>query len=207
MDIFGPLPTTRSAERWVLVCIAHFSRWLELAALSRVRGDEVMAFLRDVWTPHYGVPRIVLSDNGPQFIAEVLRNLCESIGARKIYSSPYCPQGNSVCECFMRTLKKALIALASEDGCNWDVRLQAAAFAHNATPHMSTNHSPFFLVRGSEAVLPIQRHLDMPQLDAPSTDWLARLWGSRVTYIKLTCKRLDDGSASWRSRKRFCRKG
>ena len=48
-----------------------------------------MAFLIDVWIQQHGVPRVVLSDNGPQFIAEVLRNLCESIGTRKIYSSPY----------------------------------------------------------------------------------------------------------------------
>ena len=132
MDIFGPLPTARSGARYVLVCIDHFSRWVELAALSQVREDEVMAFLRDAWIPHHGVSRVVLSDNRPQFIAVVLRNLCEPIGARKIYSSPYYPQGNSVRDSFMRTLKKALSALASGDGCDWDVHRQAVAFAHNA---------------------------------------------------------------------------
>ena len=100
MDIFGPLPTARSGARYVLACIDHFSRWVQLAALPRMREEKVMAFSRDVWIPHHGVPRVVLSDNGPQFIAGVLRNLCESIGARKIYSSQYYCQGNSVCESF-----------------------------------------------------------------------------------------------------------
>ena len=96
MDFFGPLPTTMPWARDVLVCIDHFSRWVELAALSRLREEEVMAFLRDIWIPHHGVPKVVLSDNGPQFIAEVLRSLCGSIGARTIYRSPCYPQGDSV---------------------------------------------------------------------------------------------------------------
>ena len=85
-----------------------------------------------------------------------------------------------MCESFMRTLKKALSALPSENGCDWDVHLQAVAFAHNATPHTSANHSPFSLMHGREAVLLIQRHLDTPRLDAPSRGWLARLWASRT---------------------------
>ena len=84
------------------------------------------------------------------------------------------------CASFMRTLKKALSAFASEDLCEWDVHLQAVAFARNATPHTSTNHSPFFLVHGREAILPSHRHLDAPRLDAPSRGWHARLWPSRV---------------------------
>ena len=112
---------------------------------ARKRSDGVSRRCRD---PTARSAEGVLSDNGPEFIAEALRNLCKSIGAGKIYSSPYYPQGNSVCESFMRTLKKALSALASEYGYGWDVHLQAVAFAHNATPHTSTNHSPFFLVHG-----------------------------------------------------------
>ena len=149
----------------------------------------------------------MLSYNEPQFIAEVLRNLWESIGARTTYNSPYYPQGNSVCESFMTTLKKALSTLASEDECDWDVHLQAVAFAHNATPHTSTSHSPFFLVHGRE-----RRYFRF------KGTWIHRGWTPRrgeglldcwhrgYAYTKLTCKRLEDGNASWRSRERSCRK-
>ena len=75
----------------------------------------------------------------------------------------------------MRTLKKALEALFREEESEWDVRLQAAAFAHSWTPHTGTSYSPFFVVHGREAVLPVQRHLDTPRLAAPSRRWLDRL--------------------------------
>lgn len=80
----------------------------------------------------------------------------------------------------MRTVKKALGALASEDRSDWDIHLQAVAFAHNSTPHSSTGYSPYFLEHGREATLPIQRHLDTPALDPPSRGWLKRLWYSRL---------------------------
>ena len=73
--------------------------------------------------------------------------LSESIGARKIYSTAYHHQRNSICDSFMRTLNKALGALFREDGSNWDVHLQDVAFAHNSMLHTSTNYSPFFLYR------------------------------------------------------------
>ena len=166
-DAFRPLSTAKSGARFILVCIDSFSRWVEMTA-TRITEDQGVKFLRDVWIPHHGVPRLILSDSGPQFISEVLRNLGESIGARKIYRTACHSQGNSICESFMRTFKKALGALSREDGSDWDVRLQAVTFAHNSTPHRGTNYCPFFLVHGWEAVLPIQRHLDTPRLDAPS---------------------------------------
>ena len=188
MDIFGPLPTARSGARYILVCIDHFTRWVELTPLKRIREEEVVEFLRDRWITQHGVPRVIISDNGRQFIAEVVRNLCESIGARKIYSSPYHPQGNSICESSMKTLKKALASLVSEDETNWDVFAQSVAFAHNSTPHTSTRHSPFYLMYGREAVMPIQRHLDIPPLDPSSKGWLDRLWKARMDVYSVHMK-------------------
>ena len=110
-----------------------------------------------------------------QFVAAVLRDFCASIGVRKIYSTPYHPQGNSAKESYMRTLKKGLAALVSEDGRDWDIFLSAVALAHNTTRHIATGFSPFFLTQGREAVLPVQRYLDEPRLDPTSGQWLKRL--------------------------------
>ena len=184
MDVFGPLSTARSGASFILVCIDHFSRWVEMTALARVIDDQVAKFLRAVWIPHHDVPRLILSENGPQFISEVLRNLSELLGVRKIYTAAYHPQGNSICESRMRTLKKALGARPREDGGYWDVHLQAAALAHNSKPHTSANYNPFFLVHERDAGRPIQGHLDTPRLDAPSRGWLDRLWRSRLHIYK-----------------------
>ena len=180
MDLFGPLPRTARGATVILVMIDHFTRWAEPVALRKAEVSDVVACLLEVWMPRHGVPAILLSDNGPQFVAAVLKDFCASTGVRKMYSTPYHPQGNSVVESYMRTLKKGLAALVSEDGKDWDLFLPAVALAHNSTPHVATGFSPFFLTYGREAVLPVQRHLDEPRLDPTSGRWLTRLWKSRV---------------------------
>ena len=180
MDLFGPLPRTARGATVILVMMDHFTRWAEPVALRKAEVADVVACLVEVWMPRHGVPAILLSDNGPQFVAAVLKDFCASIGVRKMYSTPYHPQGNSVVESYMRTLKKGLAALVSEDGRDWDLFLSAVALAHNSTPHVATGYSPFFLTQGREAVLPVQRHLDEPRLDPTSSQWLRRLWKSRV---------------------------
>ena len=180
MDLFGPLPKTNRGATIILVLTDHFTRWAEPIALKRAEVPDVVACLRDIWMPRHGVPAVLLSDNGPQFVAAVLRDFCANVGIRKLYSTPYHSQGNSVVESYMRTLKKGLSAIVGKDGRNWDLFLPAVALAHNATPHVATGLSAFFLSHGREAVLPVQRHLDEPRLDSTSKQWLYRLWRSRV---------------------------
>ena len=71
----------------------------------------------------------------------------------------------------MRSLKKGLAALVSEDGRDWDLFLFAVALAYDSTPHSVTGYYPFFLTHGREAVLPVQRFLDEPRLDLESRRW------------------------------------
>ena len=184
MDLFGPLPKTNRGATIILVLIDHFTRWAEPIALRRAEVSDVVAALRDVWMPKHGVPATLLSDNGRQFVASVVREFCENVGIRKIYSTPYHPQGNSVVESYMRTLKKGLATLVAEDGHDWDLYLPAVALAHNSTPHLATGYSPYFLTHGREAILPVQRHLDEPRLDHTSRQWLYRLWRARANVYE-----------------------
>ena len=94
MDLFGPLPRTIRGATVILVFIDHFTRWAEPIALRRAEVADVVSALRDVWMPKHGVSATLLSDNGRQFVASVLREFCENVGIRKVYSTPYHPQGN-----------------------------------------------------------------------------------------------------------------
>ena len=103
----------------------------------------------------HGVPAGFLSDNGPRFAAAIFRKFCTNIGVREIYSTPYYLQGNSVVESYMRTLKKGLASLVSEDGRNWGLFVSAVALAHNTTPHTSPGYSTFFMMHRREAMLSV----------------------------------------------------
>lgn len=94
--------------------------------------------------PNHGVPDILLSDNGPQFAASIVRCFCGNGAVRQIYSTPYHPQENSTAESYMRSLKKSLAALHSEERRQWDLFLSADGLAYNTTPHTATGYAPSF---------------------------------------------------------------
>ena len=54
-----------------------------------------------------------------------------------------------------RTLKTNLKLCKKALQADWDVAVQAAAFAYRATPLILTGHTPSFLVTGQEVVLPL----------------------------------------------------
>ena len=179
MDFFGPLPITKRNNRFILVIIDHFTRWVLVEPLKDAKAHSVTRTIIDRWIPTHGLPRIILSDNGPHFRSRTTTNLCEKLGIRNIFSTPYHPQGNGVVEAFMRPLKKILSVQVSEKGNNWDLCCSAASYAYNSTPHVTTKRSPFFLMHGFEAFLPIQRELEIPDEPKQSDIWLKALWDAR----------------------------
>jgi transposase InsO family protein len=56
-----------------------------------------LLFLTEVWK-HYGTPRVVISDRGPQFVATFMRELYKLLGIKLAMSMAYYPQTNSQTE-------------------------------------------------------------------------------------------------------------
>lgn len=183
MDIFGPLPRTSSGSRHILVLIDHHTRWVELVALAEPTATAVAEALFTRWISRWGVMRALLSDNGPQFVSDILRQLCAVYGIKKIYSSPYNPKGNSIVESYMRTLKATLILCTTRFRAEWDTVLPAAAFAYRATPHSTTRYSPYFLVTGQTPTLPLDREWEQPVLYPAGATWLRALWECRQKVL------------------------
>ena len=179
MDFFGPLPITNRKNRFILVIIDHFTRWVLVEPLKDAKAHSVTRTIIDRWIPTHGLPRIILSDNGPHFRSKTTTQLCEKLGIRNIFSTPYHPQGNGVVEAFMRPLKKILSVQVSQVGNHWDLCCSAASYAYNSTPHVTTRRSPFYLMHGFEAFLPIQRELEMPDEPKQSDVWIRALWDAR----------------------------
>jgi transposase InsO family protein len=66
---------------------AHFiATHTTITAVGAVR-----LFLREVWK-HHGTPRVVISDRGPQFVADFTRKLYRLIGINLATSTAYHPQ-------------------------------------------------------------------------------------------------------------------
>jgi len=178
-DLFGPLPVTRKGNTHILVIIDHHTRWVECISMKEPTASRVAEAIMNRWITRWGVMRVLLSDNGPQFTADLMQELANVHGIKKVFSSPYNPPGNSVVESFMRSLKSALILCIRQTGNQWDQALPAAEMAYRSTPHVVTKLSPFFLVTGQDMVLPLSRQWVEPCFYEQGVMWLEALWACR----------------------------
>ena len=70
IDFAGPLPTTELGNKYVLVCIEHCTKWVELIALpSKSSAHVARAFMENFFS-RYKAPRVVITDQGSEFKGE-----------------------------------------------------------------------------------------------------------------------------------------
>ena len=65
----------------------------------------------------YGVPGVLISDNGPQFASEELAGFVQKWGFEHITSSPHYPQSNWKAENAVKTVKR-LFSKCKETNCS-----------------------------------------------------------------------------------------
>lgn len=95
----------------------------------------------------FGLPRIIICDNGPQF-----QNLMVQYGVKIKYTAYYNPRANPT-ERFNRTLKTMLATYVGEDQRKWNVKLQSIACALRTASHEITRLSPYFVNFGRNMIL------------------------------------------------------
>ena len=101
------------------------------------------------------MPAVILSDQGPHFRNQLMANIKHLIGYNHIYSTPYHPQANGIVERFNATFIPQISKLQDTHSNNWDEYLQAVVFAYNTGIHKTTKYSPYELLYGRSARLPI----------------------------------------------------
>ncbi len=71
MDTAGPLPETKSGNKYILVAIDHYSKWCEARAVADHGARTASKFLEDDVICKYGVPKFVLTDHGGEWAADL----------------------------------------------------------------------------------------------------------------------------------------
>ncbi|XP_015273420.1 PREDICTED: uncharacterized protein K02A2.6-like, partial [Gekko japonicus] len=139
IDLAGPVQ-----GQMFLIVVDSFSKWLEVAPMSTTTSTAVINVLRRLIATH-GLPDVLVSDNGAQFVSQEFAQFLANNGIRQITSAPFHPASNGQAERMVRTTKDALAKLTSGD---WGVKLASFLLRQHVTPCSATGRSPAELLMG-----------------------------------------------------------
>ena len=140
----------------------YFSKWIEAEAFSSIKDRDVTKF---IWTNivcQFGIPRSIVSDNGPQFDNRVYQNLCQELKIKNLYSTPRYPQKNGLAEASNKTLLTALKKRLDSAKGKWVDELPGVFWAYRTTARKPNGMSPFTITYGMETIIPTE--IGMPTI-------------------------------------------
>ena len=103
--------------------------------------------LNNVWKLH-GLPLSLTSDQGPQFISGVWKNLCKILGIKVNLSTAFHPETDGQSENANQEMERHLCTFVNYQQDDWPEKLAMAKFAANNNESASTKLSPFFATKG-----------------------------------------------------------
>ena len=101
-------------------------------------------FLHQVWKLH-GLPKCVISDREPQFIARFTKELYRLLGIKLVSSTAWHPQTDGQTERVNQELDQYLQLFVNKQQDDWYDLLPMAEFQHNNHVHSTTQQPPFLL--------------------------------------------------------------
>ena len=104
----GPFPTALRQQKFLVVGIDYFTKWVEAEPLATITEKSICTFVCRNIICRYGIPRVLVSDNGKQFDNGAFRDFCLELGIKNHYSSPAHPQANGQVEVTNWTLLKII---------------------------------------------------------------------------------------------------
>ena len=104
----GHFPIVPAQNKFLLVTIDCFTKWVEAEAFPTIKDKDVTRFLWKRIICCFGIPRVIISYNGPQFDSFNYKKFCVELGIRNLYSSPCYPQFNRQVEATNKSLLDAL---------------------------------------------------------------------------------------------------
>ena len=160
----------------ILTVIDEYTKeCLALPMARRLRSDDVLACLTDLFTKH-GPPDHIRSDNGPEFVAKAIQQWLSSLDVRTLYVAPGSPWQNGYAESFHSRLRDELLSLEEFDSVR-HARAHSSAWREDYNgyrPHSSLGGLPpnSFAQRCTDSATftartPLHQHSDTTPVTQP----------------------------------------
>ena len=147
MDFIGFFPTTSNGNQYIITAIDYATGWPITKAVKNVEAETITKFLIQEIFMYYGLPKELLSDNGTNFLANVVKHYLQKLHTQHRYMTAYHPRTNEKVKKFNSILGNMLINyLAGKSTKLWDEYLLQVLFATRIWVYSTLKYSPYYLL-------------------------------------------------------------
>lgn len=153
MDIVGPLPRS-NGNRYILTICYYPTHYPEAIPIPNTEAITIAKELVSVFA-RVGIPDEILTDQGSNFMLNLLQEMYLMSNITRLRTSPYQPQTDGLMERFHRTLQFMIRKFAASNQRDWDEHFPYRLFAFREVLQESTGLSPFELLYGRRVRRPL----------------------------------------------------
>ena len=142
-----------------LIIVDSHSKWPEvIGPMKTTTAEATSNAMRNIFA-RYGLPKQIVSDNGPPFQSAEYKEFLRQNGIKRMLVSLYHPSSNGLAERFVQTFKHSLDFSASHPSCTLQQRVQNFLLSYRSTQYATTGTSPakLFLQRELRTCLSLLR--------------------------------------------------
>ena len=145
-----------------VLLVDYYSDWWEIEKLTDLSSKSVVKNIKRIFA-RFGIPPVLISDNGPQFVSYEFREFMAQWGVDKVFSSPHYQQGNGKAESAVKIAKNLLRKTLRSKQDFWTAVLE---WRNTPTAGVNTSPAKRLLARRTRTTLPMASRLLKPEVSA-----------------------------------------
>ncbi|XP_050211888.1 uncharacterized protein LOC126662045 [Mercurialis annua] len=141
---------------FVIIATCYFTKWVEAKPLKSPTQEAVIKFFKEYIVHRHGLPESITTDQGTMFTGGDISWWASQMKIKMLHLTPYYAQANGQAEATNKTIKLIVQKMIEENPRQWHVFLSEAVWANRTSQKSATGTSPFRLVYGYDAMLPME---------------------------------------------------
>lgn len=168
LDFIGPKTPSARQNKWLLVAIDMFSKYVLLRPMKTASAEATVKFLKEEVFLRYGTPEFLINDNGSQMKAKGYKEMLEQFRItpwKTAYNHPQANCTEAVNKSIGNCLRVYLHGLKNQK--SWDAQLPELASAINTCIHSQSLFTPHEINFGNSLVTSGDQYKDVEDINAP----------------------------------------
>lgn len=121
IDKMESLTETARKNKYVIIWIDHFTKYLEAEPLKNIRSDTIAALSVDEIVLRHGAIEKVMNDQGRSFCSNFMESVFKLTKSKCVMATAYHPETNGLSERVVRTLRASMSHYINESHSSLDI--------------------------------------------------------------------------------------